>query len=145
MTRASDENVETCKQIANEIEAYMDNENYRCPICGEIISWEDDNYNGERDEYACRHCHSSFDKDDMKQASIYEYLSRSVYDIEYRINGNRQYLSVELMIAGGGPSIYIDTGEKAVKLYWWFEKADYPLSAEACNAIDDYFEELYTA
>lgn len=39
--------------------------------------------------------------------SLYDYFD-DVYDIEYRIDGEGNYKSVSLMIACGGPNIYVD-------------------------------------
>ena len=32
-----------CKKIAEEIESFCGKNKYRCPICGEIIEWDDAN------------------------------------------------------------------------------------------------------
>ena len=47
------------------------------------------------------------------------------------------------MVACGGPNIYVDTGSKAVELYWWTDRASYSLLSETAEAITAEFEELY--
>ena len=136
------ENREHCQRIAEEIEAVADGNCYRCPKCGEIIRWDNDQYNDEEATYTCPECGEEFDESDLEPFCIYDYFD-DVFDIEYRINGNREYKSVRLMVACGGPNIYIDTAERAVMLYWWTDRAQYPLSRSACDAIDAEFEELF--
>lgn len=81
---------------------------------------------------------------DYKKRTIYDYFRKNeYYDVIYRIDGRGDYKSVEVMIAGGGPNIYIDTHRQAVCLYWGGDEAQYYLSKTACNAIDGYFEEEY--
>ena len=52
-------------------------------------------------------------------------------------------LMVLSMVACGGPNIYIDTASALVKLYWWTEYAEYPLSYSARDAIDEWAEEYW--
>ncbi len=140
---AANENRETCKRIAAEIEAYHDRTMYRCPECRKAIEWQNEQYDSEENVYTCPECRKTFDESELEALSVYDYLSRSYYDLEYRVDAQGNYKSVEIMVAGGGPSIYIDTGCNAVKLFWWGEKAEYSISPEAASAIDEYFEEEF--
>lgn len=81
------------------------------------------------------------DKEDECQ-SLYDYFN-DVYDIEYRIDGNGNYKSVQLMIAYGGPNIYVDTNDSYVKLYWGSTYAEAPISYTTSDEIDNIFEEMY--
>ena len=81
-------------------------------------------------------------KDDECQ-SLYDYFD-DVYDIEYRIDGSGKYRSVRLMIACGGPDIYVDTDDSYVKLYWGNAQVSAPISYDTSDAIDDIFQEYYT-
>ncbi len=136
------ENWQHCKSIAEAIEKVTDGSMYRCPECGEIIEWDNDEYNDDTEEYHCPHCGCVSPEDQLEPYGIYDYFN-DVYDIEYRVGSGREYRSVRLMIACGGPNIYIDTASKEVELYWWTDRASFPLSFEAVNAIDDEFEQLY--
>jgi|TARA_R110000803_G_scaffold95372_2_gene163309 hypothetical protein len=51
------------------------------------------------------------------EPSGYDYLE-NVYDIKYVVGGDGQYYGSQLMVAGGGPNIYIDTQEMQVQGYW---------------------------
>ena len=51
--------------------------------------------------------------------------------------------ALALMVACGGPNIYLDTASKDVELYWWSEHARYPMSYEAVEALDDWADEMW--
>lgn len=81
--------------------------------------------------------------DEWEQVSISKYFD-DVYNIEYRVSGpHDDPRSVCIMVACGGPNIYVDTDTKAVKLYWWGDRASYPLSEGAVMEIDEYFTEFW--
>ena len=135
---AADENRQHCKHIAKEAEAYADGAVRRCPDCGEEIRFPDN----VGDKYRCPHCHTVADVGDYEQLSIWDYMN-DILDIEYRCGSDKEYRSCKIMVACGGPNIYIDTASALVKLYWWTEYADYPLSYEARDAIDEWAEEYW--
>ena len=124
------ENFEMCKSIALELEKYAEGRMYRCPDCGEIV---EDSEEG---------CTCGADADDLEQLSLYDYFEDAL-DIEYHIGSNKEYRSVRVMVACGGPNIYIDTAERAVRLYWWADRAECWIDPDTCDAIDEMFEELY--
>ena len=141
--KAARENWEHCKSIAEKLELYTEGNGYKCPHCGEVIEWDNDQYNADEGRYTCPECGEEFDESDLESVSIYDYFDGDIYDIEYRIGSDRQYRSVKIMVACGGPNIYIDTARKAVLLYWWTDHAEYSLLSSTCEAIDQYFEELF--
>lgn len=137
----NNENRQHCIQIAETLEAIHNGQMYRCPECGEYIH-ESDLFNPEV-EYRCPCCKAEeIEPDDCEQIGILDYLE-SVLDIEYRIDSSRNYRSVRLMVACGGPNIWIDTKTSEVQLAWWNESASCPLDPETCDAIDECFEELF--
>ena len=135
---AAEENRQHCKRIAREAEAYANGAVHRCPECDEEIRFPDN----VGDKYRCPHCHKVADVDDYEQLSIWDFLN-DVYDAEYRVGSDKEYRSVKIMVACGGPNIYIDTASTLVKLYWWTEYAEYPLSYDARDAIDEWAEEYW--
>lgn len=144
MTDEQESNFETCKQIAQEIEAYRDNEMYRCPECNNTFQWDDENFDEETAFYVCPICKKILAEHELESLSIEDYLSTDeIYDIEYRVDAQGRYRNVELMIAGGGPNIYIDTADNAVKLYWAGSYEEYPISPQASAAINAFYEERY--
>lgn len=129
------ENWEHCKSIAETLEKYADGNMYRCPDCGEECELEEiENENGES-VYKCACGHVS--EYEPEQLSIWDYFN-DIYNIEFRIDSNKEYRSAQIMIACGGPNIYIDTASKAVELYWWGNNASYPLHYDAVDAVDDW-------
>lgn len=137
------ENREHCKSIALKLEAVANGDFYRCPECGEWIRFDNDQYTGESDEYTCQECNATFDESDLEAVTFWDYFEGDTYDIEYRLNAEREYKSVRIMVACGGPNIFIDTAAQAVQLYWWTDRAEYPIDPDTCDLIDEYFEELY--
>lgn len=81
--------------------------------------------------------------DDLDEVNIYDYFEDCPLDIEYTINSDLEYVGARIMIAFGGPNIYINTNNKRVELYWWNENAYAALSDRAVEAIDEYFEDMY--
>ena len=69
-----------------------------------------------------------------------EYMDH-VYDIRYIVDREKRYLGAELMVAGGGPTIWVDTWDKEVKGYWGGDRVTVPF-ADNLN-LDDYCEEMY--
>ena len=39
------------------------------------------------------------------------------YDIKYTVNGDGTYLGVRIMLAGGGPNVYLDTYHEEIQGY----------------------------
>lgn len=134
------ENRNRCKRIAEDIEAYANGLIYRCPECDEILELPEN----VGDKYCCPHCKTVSAIDDLERQSLYDYFSDCL-DIEYRVSGrgSDDYRSVCIMVACGGPNIYVDTASKQVELYWWTDRASYPLSYSACDEIDEWAEEYW--
>ena len=80
---------------------------------------------------------------DVYPIDIVEYLGDGIYDVEYTIGREKDYRGVRLMVACGGPNIYINTNNGDVELYWWNESARYPMSSDVVNMIDSIYEELF--
>lgn len=138
--QTDNENREHCKRIAEELEAYAEGRIVKCPHCGE--RFELDAAEETETGHTCPHCGEEIDDGDEEPQSLYDYFD-DIFDIEYRVGGDRELRSVSIMVACGGPNIYIDTGSKQVELYWWGDRASYPISYTAVDEIDEYFAELY--
>lgn len=141
---ADQENREHCKRIAKDLEAYANGDMYRCPECGEVFKWDNDRYTD--DVYLCPCCQAVVDECDLEAQSLYDYFSDCL-DIEYRVSGracDRDSLrSVRIMVAYGGPTIYIDTASRSVELYWWTDRASYLIDSDVCDQIDDWAAEMW--
>lgn len=124
------ENFEHCKSIAQELEKVYNGELFHCPECGELV-----------EEGTCR-CGAEVNEETAEQMSLYEFFDDAL-DIEYICGGRKEYRHVRIMVAFGGPNIYIDTAARAVKLYWWTDRAEYMLDSDVCDEIDFIFEEFF--
>ena len=115
---------------------------YKCPECGELVGIENLVYDEDAQTYTCTQCGETFDECDLEPVYMLDYFD-DVLDIEYRIGSDREFLSVRLLVAYGGPNIYVDTWSQQVELYWWTDRASFPLSSEVCDQINTDFEELF--
>ena len=64
-----------------------------------------------------------------------------IYDIRYSVDREKNYLSAELLVAGGGPTIWVNLDTKYVEGYWGGDKVLEPFIDNI--GLDDYCEELY--
>lgn len=76
----------------------------------------------------------------IRQETGFDYLN-DVLDIEYRIGADRKYKSGEVLIAFGGPNVWIDTKTNTVCGAWWGDKFSVPYTDKI--GLDDALEELY--
>ena len=117
------ENREYCKRIALELEAYVNGHMYQ-------------DENGET-------VYSKEDRDDLDQLYLGDYMSTEVLDFDIVIGGDWEYKSCKLYVTLGGPNVWIDTAEKAVKLAWGTDREEYPIDWDVCDEIDQYWAETY--
>lgn len=120
------ENKEYCKRVADELEAYTAGRMWRDAETGEEKELDFDAAN-----------------DDDEQLSVSDYLA-DVLDYEITIDSRLEYKSAKIWVALGGPNVWIDTAERAVKLAWGTDRAEYALDWDTCDEIDEYMQELYT-
>ena len=74
---------------------------------------------------------------------LMDYIDDHELDVEYTISRNFDYIGVEIAIALGGPSVYINTRNKRVEAYWGGEQGSYPLDSDLCSELDFLYEEIY--
>lgn len=83
------------------------------------------------------------EEDDFEQVTIYDYLS-DVLDVTYYTTGrNGEYKGVRLLLAYGGPNVYLDTYSRTLELYWWTESATVDLLPNEADEVDAMWSELY--
>lgn len=134
-----DENTRHCKAIAKDVNAYAAGDVHKCPECGALLNrddWDD------MDVFRCPECGHVDDVDAFDVQSIWDYLD-DVLNVEFRVDSSKELRSVQIMVACGGPNIYLDTASRDVELYWWTESARWPLSTAAVEALDDWAEEYW--
>ena len=65
-----------------------------------------------------------------------------VYDIRYIVDREKRYMGCELMVAGGGPTIWVNTWTKEVEGYWGGDRVTWAYQDNI--GLDDYNEEMYS-
>lgn len=77
---------------------------------------------------------------DGEEFSAFDYLQDAL-DIEYIVNKDRQYIGARVLVAFGGPNIWVNTRTKVVEGYWWGEYAK--ASFDDGIGLDDALETLW--
>ena len=71
----------------------------------------------------------------------FDYL-QDVLDIQYIVDSQEEYLGARILVAFGGPNIWIDTLNQRIEGAWWQDKFDAYYDDDAM-AIDDALRELW--
>ena len=64
-----------------------------------------------------------------------------VYDIEWITHQDKTYKAARLLVAGGGPNIWVNLQDMNVEGYWGSDRVIEPFIDEI--GLDDYLEEIY--
>ena len=64
-----------------------------------------------------------------------------VYDIRYIVDREKRYYSAELMVAGGGPTIWVNLNTKEVEGYWGSDRVTEHFIDNL--DLDGYCQEMY--
>lgn len=75
---------------------------------------------------------------------FYTYFG-DVLDVDYRVSRNKTYKGVCLLLACGGPTIWLDTYERKLKGHWGGDEEALHVNSDVCEMIDQYFEEIYNS
>ena len=78
-------------------------------------------------------------EDDNESAS--DYLEDAL-DIQYIISSDKEYLGARVLVAFGGPNIWINTQTQTIEGYWWGD-SHFSSYYNDPLGIDQYLEELY--
>ncbi len=105
----------------------IENPPHGCSECGDFDSYE------AGDE--CRHC-----EEEVQPMSVYDYIHDAL-DIEYTIGSDGSYLGARVLVAFGGPNIWIDTRYRRVDGHWWRDQNNMAYTDEM--GIDDACRELF--
>ena len=63
------------------------------------------------------------------------------YDIRYLVDSQKRYLGAEILCAGGGPTIWVDTFREQVTGWWGTDKVQ--IYFQDNLGLNDYCEEMY--
>jgi hypothetical protein len=75
-----------------------------------------------------------------EDASVASWME-DVYDIRYIVDREKRYYSAELLVAGGGPTIWVNLNTKEVEGYWGGDRVTEPFIDNL--GLDDYMEDMY--
>lgn len=81
------------------------------------------------------------DLEDLETPGASDYVDLNVYDIRYIVNSNLDYIGAELMVAGGGPTIWVSTVGFNVEGYWGGKEERWGFSDEL--ELDEYLADYY--
>ena len=85
---------------------------------------------------------ADFDRnDDGDECSAFDYLQDAL-DIEYIVSSKKEFLGARVLVACGGPNIWVNTRTNTVEGHWWGDSA----TASFIDSIglNDALEELYS-
>lgn len=87
---------------------------------------------------------TGFSDDDVNSEgeplSAFDYLQDAL-DIEYVVNSKAEYLGARVLVAFGGPNIWVNTRTNTVEGYWWGDSATASFSDNV--GLDDALSELW--
>ena len=81
--------------------------------------------------------HTGEDREEVTASSWME----GTYDIRYLVDSSKRYLGAEILVAGGGPTIWVNTWTKEVEGYWGGDKVTWSFVDNL--DLDGYCEEMY--
>ena len=77
---------------------------------------------------------------DDQPMSAYDYLE-DVLDIEYIVNSKKEYLGARILVAFGGPNIWVNTRTGTVDGHWWGESVTATFQDNI--GLDDTLSDLF--
>ena len=69
------------------------------------------------------------------------FIMENVYDIEWITHNDHSYKSARLLVAGGGPNIWVNLMDNTVDGYWGNDRVQWPFCDEI--GLDNYLEDLH--
>lgn len=136
------ENREYCASIARELDEIARGNCYKCPECGEVITFDNGQYNQGSEEYTCQECGKTSPEYELEAYTVCDWLCDAL-NIEYTVSSRLDYVAARIYVALGGPTVWIDTRDSAVHLSWGTDTAWYPLDTDTAAAVDAEVEECY--
>ena len=81
--------------------------------------------------------HTGEDREEVTASKWME----DVYDIRYLVASDKTYLGAQLMVAGGGPTIWVNTWTSEVEGSWAGDRVTWAYQDNI--GLDDYCQEMY--
>ena len=79
---------------------------------------------------------------EKREQSAYDWME-GTYDIRYYVDSSKRYLGAEMLVAGGGPTIWVNTWTKEVEGSWGADRCTHHFQDNI--GLDDYNEEMYNS
>jgi hypothetical protein len=86
-------------------------------------------------------CPEEYGSDPAETITALDYLE-GVLDIEYIVSRTGGYLGARVLVAYGGPNIWINTRTQEIEGYWWGDSARASYIGDAMG-LDDALRELW--
>ena len=75
------------------------------------------------------------------EGNAHEWME-DVYEIEWITYGDHKYKAARLLVAGGGPNIWVNLQTNTVDGYWWGDTCKIHFTDNI--GLDEYLEELHS-
>ena len=82
------------------------------------------------------------DHDENDEGTEVDRFMEHVYDIEWITHQDHSYKAARLLVAGGGPNIWVNLMTNTVDGYWGSDKFSWGFADNI--GLDDYLEELHS-
>ena len=79
--------------------------------------------------------------ENMNFDQLCDYYIEETFDTQYVLDNSMRLSHIRLMIACGGPNVYIDTQKNIVELYWGMDYEAHPIEKEICRTFERLAEE----
>ena len=87
----------------------------------------------------CKSIAEDMTEGDRLQAN--SYMEKNVYDIEWITHQDHSYKAARLLVAGGGPNIWVNLQTNTVDGYWGCDEVNHGFIDNI--GLDEYLEELH--
>lgn len=92
-------------------------------------------------EYIVEQIETGVFETEEESPNALDYLDGAL-DIEYIVTSNKEYRAGRVLVAFGGPNIWINTADRTVEGYWWNEKYIQQYNQDSIG-IDEALSTLY--
>ena len=81
------------------------------------------------------------DHDEDDEGALATRFMEHVYDIRYIVDREKRYMGAELMVAGGGPTVWVNLYTNEVEGYWGGDRVTMAFTDNL--GLNEYCEEMY--
>jgi hypothetical protein len=81
------------------------------------------------------------EQDEDDEGTLATRFMEDVYDIRYLVDREKEYMGAMLLVAGGGPTIWVNTWTSEVEGSWAGDRCTHYFQDNI--GLDDYNEEMY--